>query len=281
MNEVETVASLKVQLKRAQRGLLALTSKRVTVSDLSLEISTLQAALDESEKIREDNESVLRAMRKEILTAQSQLLEDSDSAKRDFYRFRNLVNEDRLSEWLETAVAVHRDRKLFNAHRADRVRHQRTPEDKGYPGMRYVLLHSLSHALLRRVAVECGYTAASIRERIYARTADSDGPAMAGLLLYTAAPDSEGTLGGLVRLGEPEHLGRLLRGCLHEAEMCASDPLCAEHDPSSDGHGLHSAACHTCLFLPETCCERGNRYLDRAALVRVFGGDGEGFFSGS
>lgn len=90
LNEVETVASLKVQLKRAQRGLLALTSKRVTVSDLSLEISTLQAALDESEKIREDNESVLRAMRKEILTAQSQLLEDSDSAKRDFYRFRNL-----------------------------------------------------------------------------------------------------------------------------------------------------------------------------------------------
>jgi hypothetical protein len=90
LNEVETVASLKVQLKRAHRGLLALTSKRVTVSDLSLEISTLQAALDESEKIREDNESVLRAMRKEILTAQSQLLEDSDSAKRDFYRFQNL-----------------------------------------------------------------------------------------------------------------------------------------------------------------------------------------------
>jgi hypothetical protein len=90
LNEVETVASLKVQLKRAQRGLLALTSKRVTVSDLLLEISTLQAALDESEKIREDNESVLRAMRKEILTAQSQLLEDSDSAKRDFCRFRNL-----------------------------------------------------------------------------------------------------------------------------------------------------------------------------------------------
>lgn len=90
LNEVETVASLKVQLKRAQRGLLALTSKRVTVSDLSLEISTLQAALDKSEKIREDNESVLRAMRKEILTAESKLLEDFDYAKRDFYQFRNL-----------------------------------------------------------------------------------------------------------------------------------------------------------------------------------------------
>ena len=90
MNEVETVASLKVQLKRAQRGLLALTSKRVTVSDLSCEISTLQAALDKSEKTREDNDRVFRAMRKQILTAESKLLEDSDYAKRDFYQFRNL-----------------------------------------------------------------------------------------------------------------------------------------------------------------------------------------------
>ena len=189
------------------------------------------------------------------------------------------INEDALQRWMSGAAAKHRDRLLFSAHRNDRARHKRTPVDKGYPGLRYALLHSLSHALLRRLAIECGYTASSIRERIYAREEDFDGPAMAGLLLYTAAPDSEGTLGGLVRLGEPEHLGRLLAGCLHEAEMCASDPLCAEHDPSTDSHGLHGAACHACLFLPETCCERANRYLDRATLVRVFGSEAEGFFS--
>jgi hypothetical protein len=191
------------------------------------------------------------------------------------------LSEGAVQRWAESATAREQDRLLFDAHREDRRLHQRTPVEQGYPGLRYVLLHSFSHALLRRLAVECGYTAASIRERIYSRAADSDGPAMAGLLFYTAAPDSEGTLGGLVRLGDPEHLGRLISGCLHDAETCASDPLCAEHDPSAEGHGLHGAACHACLFLPETCCERGNRYLDRAAMVTVFGREAGGFFTGS
>ena len=93
---------------------------------------------------------------------------------------------------------------------------------------------------------------------------------MAGILLYTAAPDSEGTLGGLVRLGEPSQLGRLIGAALEEAELCASDPLCAEHDPC-DGHDLHGAACHACLFVPETSCERANKYLDRSTLAPVFG----------
>ncbi len=189
------------------------------------------------------------------------------------------IDEDAVTRWMGSAETRARNRLMFEAHRQDRERHQRTPVDEGYPEMRYVLLHSLSHALLRRLAVECGYTTASIRERIYSRPAGVDGPAMAGLLLYTAAPDSEGTLGGLVRLGEPDQLGRLLDGCLHEAETCSSDPLCAEHDPSLLGHGLHGAACHACLFLPETSCERANHYLDRAALVSVFGGGPSGFFS--
>ena len=30
---------------------------------------------------------------------------------------------------------------------------------------------------------------------------------------------------------------------------------------------LHGAACHACLFLPETSCKRGNKYLDRSVLV--------------
>lgn len=188
------------------------------------------------------------------------------------------LHEEVVRNWLETPAARERDARMRQAHRKDRERFERIPYDANYPGMRYVLLHSLSHALLRCLAVECGYAAASIRERVYSSDGSEDSAPMAGLLLYTAAPDSEGTLGGLVRLGEPEHLGRLLEGCLHSAEMCASDPLCAEHDPSIDGHALHAAACHACLFLPETCCERANRYLDRASLVRVFGSDAGGFF---
>jgi hypothetical protein len=189
------------------------------------------------------------------------------------------LDEEALTQWLGTAEARERDRLMFAAHREDRARHHRAPVDAHFPGLRYVILHSLSHALLRRLAVECGYTMASIRERLYSHTADESGPSMAGLLLYTAAPDSEGTLGGLVRLGEPEQLGRLLDGCLHEAETCSSDPLCAERDPAAIGHGLHGAACHACLFLPETSCERANRYLDRASIVRVFGREVGGFFS--
>jgi hypothetical protein len=89
---------------------------------------------------------------------------------------------------------------------------------------------------------------------------------MAGLLIYTAASDSEGTLGGLVSLGEPRTLSRMLELAKEHAKLCSSDPMCAEHDPVSDG-SLHGAACHACMFTSETSCERGNRYLDRTVLV--------------
>jgi hypothetical protein len=137
--------------------------------------------------------------------------------------------------------------------------------------MRLVLLHSFAHLLLREFSLECGYGAASIRERIYA----DDG--QAGVLVYTAAPDSEGTLGGLVALGEPENLQPLIDGALTRAASCASDPLCAEHDPRRD-RSLHGAACHACLFVPETSCELGNKYLDRALVVPTFGGGVPAFF---
>ena len=89
---------------------------------------------------------------------------------------------------------------------------------------------------------------------------------MAGILLYTAAADSDGTLGGLVDLGKPDFLGRLLDQALERASICSSDPLCSEHDPSKD-RSLHAAACHSCTFVSETSCERGNRYLDRALVI--------------
>ena len=102
---------------------------------------------------------------------------------------------------------------------------------------------------------------------------------MAGILLYTAAPDSEGTLGGLVALGEPKTLGRHLDQALEAMRLCASDPLCAEHHPIKDGLTLHGAACHACLFLPETSCERGNKYLDRSVLVSTVETNDLAFFS--
>jgi hypothetical protein len=154
------------------------------------------------------------------------------------------------------------------------------PAEAGYPGIRFVLLHSFSHALMRQVALECGYSSASIRERIYARDPEQDGGPMAGVLLYTAAPDSEGTLGGLVSLGRPERLGRHIAQALEQMKLCASDPLCSEHQPNEGSSAtLHGASCHACLFSPETSCERGNKYLDRSVLVETVTGAEAAFFA--
>jgi hypothetical protein len=177
--------------------------------------------------------------------------------------------EDALRSWLSNPARRAQEAEFLEAHRSWRRIRRLDPVDAGFPGLRYVLLHTFTHALMRQLALECGYTAASIRERVYAAPPDDPKGPMAGVLLYTAAADSEGTLGGLVSLGEPARLGRLVDQALDAARLCASDPLCAEHHPWRDGQSLHAAACHACLFSPETSCERGNRYLDRALLVET------------
>jgi hypothetical protein len=103
---------------------------------------------------------------------------------------------------------------------------------------------------------------------------------MAGILIYTAASDSEGTLGGLVDLGNPVTMGRQLQSVFETLRICGSDPLCSEHSPTHDGRGVHGACCHACLFAPETSCEKGNRYLDRTVLVGTFSEKALEFFSG-
>lgn len=135
---------------------------------------------------------------------------------------------------------------------------------------RLVLVHTLAHLLIKRLSFEAGYGASSIRERVYSSVEPSSQP-MAGILLYTAAGDADGTLGGLVGLGAPGMLERAVAGALEDARWCASDPICAE----SKGQGpdsLNLAACHACALLPETSCEFQNRLLDRAAVTRYFEG---------
>jgi hypothetical protein len=142
------------------------------------------------------------------------------------------------------------------------------PADPGFPVARYLLVHTLSHLLIRQVALECGYSSASLRERLYVERGTTP---TAGVLLSTAASDTEGTLGGLVSLGRPDHLSRLLEDALRDAGRCSSDPLCAEHQPVDPDDTLHGAACHACAFASETTCEAGNRWLDRAVLVELPG----------
>lgn len=189
-------------------------------------------------------------------------------------------NEAALQAWEQQPAVKKQHIKVKEAHKT--WLNQRNPElvDKiSTPDMRYLLIHSFSHALMRQFALECGYNAASLRERIYAQVANRDRQAQAGLLIYTAAPDSEGTLGGLVHLGEAPRLNHHIQQALESIKICTSDPLCAEHDPADDRVSLHWAACHACLFSPETSCERGNKFLDRALLVPTFSQTDICFFS--
>jgi hypothetical protein len=182
------------------------------------------------------------------------------------------VPEDLLAGWEHrvagSAVAT-KHREAFIRFRANRYPERRGPFDPSkalWPGPRYMALHTLSHLLIRTIALECGYSAASLSERVYAGTADDP---RGGILIYTAVPDAEGTLGGLVSLAERDTLVRLTRRALAEARHCSSDPLCAERLPHDPDDFLHGAACHVCLFVSETTCERGNRFLDRRFVVPI------------
>ncbi|UWM48555.1 DUF1998 domain-containing protein [Streptomyces carpaticus] len=180
------------------------------------------------------------------------------------------VSEELLADWAarvagSAEMTAHRDAYArFRENRySGRLTEPFEPMDR-WPGTRYIALHTLSHLLIRTIALECGYSSASLAERIYA--GDEHDP-RGGILLYTAVPDAEGTLGGLVSLAEPAPFERIVRRALSEAMHCSSDPLCAERLPQHPYDYLHGAACHVCLFVSETTCERGNRYLDRRFLV--------------
>jgi hypothetical protein len=144
----------------------------------------------------------------------------------------------------------------------------------------YVMLHSLSHALMAEIALICGYPASSLKERIYAL--DHPGRpghvTRSGILIYTATSGTQGTLGGLVATA-PD-FPNILQRALERLEVCSNDPVCADHEPASsaDDRALHGAACHGCLLIAETSCETRNQYLDRSLLIETMGGNGAAFF---
>lgn len=130
---------------------------------------------------------------------------------------------------------------------------------------RYLLVHTFSHILINQLIFECGYSTASLRERLFV-SADSVAP-MAGILIYTAAGDSDGTLGGLVQLGYPDRFEKLLMKALSRAAWCSADPVCSENMGGLGSRQVNLAACHACTLLPETSCETINQGLDRAMIV--------------
>lgn len=150
--------------------------------------------------------------------------------------------------------------------------------DTRLPAPRYWLIHTLAHVLIREMAMLSGYSAASISERLYAWRAQGDREPAAGLMLITTASDSDGTLGGLVQLSDPDRLHAVLESALLRARRCSSDPVCAHRLPKDPEDFLHGAACHCCAMASETSCERANRFLDRRFLIDLPGSAGLGFF---
>ena len=141
----------------------------------------------------------------------------------------------------------------------------------------YVLIHTFAHLLINQLSFECGYGSSSIRERIYCEKTENK-YGMYGVLLYTASGDSEGSLGGLVRQGEKGRIEDTIKDAIVNASWCSSDPVCIQ----SLGQGpesLNLAACHNCALLPETCCENGNRLLDRGVVVGTLSNPEIGFFN--
>jgi hypothetical protein len=142
---------------------------------------------------------------------------------------------------------------------------------------KFLFLHTMAHLMIKQLSFDCGYGSASLRERLYCDSDDAAHP-MQGFLIYTASGDSEGTLGGLVRQGEPGRLEPVFAEAVRSGSWCSSDPVCIE-SPGQGTENSNLAACHACALLSETSCEEGNRLLDRAAVVGTMTQRGAGFLS--
>jgi hypothetical protein len=188
-----------------------------------------------------------------------------------FLRFSN----EAIESWLagnpaaaEKAGIIERYAEALAEKRGQKREYAITP--------RLLLVHSFAHAMIRQLSLDCGYSSSALRERLYiADGADGQSP-MCGVLIYTGSPDSEGSLGGLVRLASPQLISDIVTRSMINAKWCGSDPVCLETDPHQSGERISGAACHCCLLVPETACEKFNRELDRSMLV----GDAEGHWKG-
>ena len=130
---------------------------------------------------------------------------------------------------------------------------------------KYFLIHTFAHLLINQLSYTCGYGSQALSERIYCNE-NSDKKEMQGVLIYTASGDSEGSLGGLVREGEPKNLIKIIKTMLRKANVCSYDPVCLDHKQQGL-NGTNASACHACSFLSETSCEQSNQLLDRTTII--------------
>jgi hypothetical protein len=186
-------------------------------------------------------------------------------------------DEPEVAAWLAREPVRSRAAQLLAGFLLWQREHGSRLDDRGAA---YTMLHGLSHAMMAEIALECGYPASALKERIYALwdPARLGSTGRFGILIYTATAGNQGTLGGLVETAS--HFGRIIRSALRRLEVCSNDPICADHEPTStaDDRALHGAACHGCLLIAETSCEARNLFLDRSLLVETMATQQAAFF---
>ncbi|BAH47024.1 DrmB family protein [Rhodococcus sp. NPDC019627] len=185
------------------------------------------------------------------------------------------LNSQALSDWENRDEVRVRARRISTHYVASRHGTDGPVRDLS---PRLILLHTLAHLLINELVFTCGYSSAALRERLY--VSGEPGREMAGVLIYTAAGDSEGTMGGLVRMARPENLGPVFEATIDKARWCSTDPVCMEVGELGQGpESCNLAACHGCALLPETSCEEFNRFLDRGLVIGTFADPTLGFFA--
>lgn len=169
-----------------------------------------------------------------------------------------VLDKQKLEQWEQQEEVIERTEKIkSNAQNADWKSHQIIAKSLT---PRKVLIHTLSHLLMREFEYVCGYPASSLSERLYVSET------MHGFLI-SAFDGTDGYLGGLSNLcNDLENLNSIINSAIFRATDCSSDPICVESEGQGVGQ-LNLAACHSCTLTPETTCELSNLYLDRKLII--------------
>lgn len=171
-----------------------------------------------------------------------------------------VLDEHKLKQWERQQEVIERTEKIkSNAENADWKSHQIIAKSLT---PRKVLMHTLSHLIMRELEYVCGYPTSSLSERLYVSET------MHGFLI-SAFDGTDGYLGGLSNLcNDLENLNNIINSAIFRATDCSSDPICIESEGQGVGQ-LNLAACHSCTLTPETTCELSNLYLDRKLVINI------------
>ena len=165
-----------------------------------------------------------------------------------------------LKAWLADNEDTIRD---FTAVQLETAERDGLPSRMGFNANPvFVMVHTFAHLLINQLSFDCGYSSTSLRERIYC------GPLSdlyAGLLIYTADSDAEGSMGGLVEMGDPDNIAEVIYRAVSRSEWCSGDPVCREIESQGLG-GMNRAACHACSLVAETSCTFSNVLLNRVLV---------------